>query len=116
MKLDRKKQRLVNSALNSTVQRKLGNFLKARIILPAHSEWVSNWMFVSKTVGCIRTCFSSRTFSQAIMRNPFPPLNIRIILQRVVESQLKPLLDEIQGYNKIKVKGANVYKTTFITN
>jgi hypothetical protein len=29
---------------------------------------------------------------------------------------LKPLLEEIMGYNKIKVKGENVHKTTFITN
>jgi hypothetical protein len=50
------------------------------------------------------------------MRNPSPPLNIGIILQQVVELQLKPLLDEILGYNKIKVKGENVHKTTFITN
>jgi hypothetical protein len=39
-----------------------------------------------------------------------------MILQQVVELQLKPLLDEILGYNKIKVKGENVHKTTFITN
>jgi hypothetical protein len=50
------------------------------------------------------------------MRNPFPPLNMEIILQQVVESQLKPLLDRTLGCNKIKVKGADVHKTTFITN
>jgi hypothetical protein len=50
------------------------------------------------------------------MRNSFPPLNIKMVLQQVVELQLKLLLDEILGYNKIEVKGANVHKTTFITN
>jgi hypothetical protein len=50
------------------------------------------------------------------MRNPSPPLHTRMILEQVVELQLKPLLGEILGYNKIKVKGANVHKTTFITN
>jgi hypothetical protein len=44
------------------------------------------------------------------------PLNTRIIPQQVLELQLKPLLHEILGYNKIKVKRANVHKTTFITN
>jgi hypothetical protein len=39
-----------------------------------------------------------------------------MILQQVVELQLKPLLGEILGYNKIKVEGENVHKTTFITN
>jgi hypothetical protein len=39
-----------------------------------------------------------------------------MFLQQVVESQLRPLLDSLFGYNKIKVKGENVHKTTFITN
>jgi hypothetical protein len=50
------------------------------------------------------------------MRNPFPPLNIEMFLQQVVESQLRPLLDSLFGYKRIKVKGENVHKTTFITN
>jgi hypothetical protein len=33
-----------------------------------------------------------------------------------VESQLRSLLESLFGYNKIKVKGENVHKTTFITN
>jgi hypothetical protein len=50
------------------------------------------------------------------MRNPFPPLNMEIILQQVVRSQMRPLLDKILGYSKIKVKGVDVHKTTPITN
>ena len=50
------------------------------------------------------------------MRNPSPPLHTRMILQQFVELQFNPLLGEILGYNKIKVEGANVHKTTFITN
>ena len=50
------------------------------------------------------------------MRNPFPPLGMKMVLQQVVESQLRPLLDNLFGYKRIKVKGANVHKTTFITN
>jgi hypothetical protein len=50
------------------------------------------------------------------MRNPFPPLNMEMFLQQVVESQLGPLLDSLSSYKRIKVKGENVHKTTFITN
>jgi hypothetical protein len=50
------------------------------------------------------------------MRNPFPPLNVGIFLQQVVESQLRPLLDSLLGYKRIKVKRENVYKTIFLTN
>jgi hypothetical protein len=37
---------------------------------------------------------------------------MEMILQEVVRSQTRPLLDEILGYNKIKVKGVDVHKTT----
>jgi hypothetical protein len=49
------------------------------------------------------------------MRNPLPPLNMEMFLQQVVESQLGPLIDSLFGYKRIKVKGENVHKTTFIT-
>jgi hypothetical protein len=116
MKPPRQKQGLVNSALKAPFQKELENFLKVGIIFSVHLAWVSNWVPPSKTIDHIRTCIHLRTFSRDIMRNHSPPLNIRIILQHVVELQLKPLLDEILGYNKIKVKGAKVHKTTFITD
>jgi hypothetical protein len=50
------------------------------------------------------------------MRNPFHPLNMEMFLQQVVESQLGPIIDSLFGYKRIKVKGENVHKTTFITN
>jgi hypothetical protein len=53
---------------------------------------------------------------QVIMRNPFLPLNMEMFLQQVVESQLRPLVDSLFGYKRIKVKEANAHKTTFITN
>jgi hypothetical protein len=76
MKPARQKQGLVNSALKATFQRELGNFLRSRIIFLVHPEWVPNWVPASKTTDHIRTCIHLRTFSQAIMRNPSPPLNM----------------------------------------
>jgi hypothetical protein len=82
----------------------------------SHSEWVSIWESTSRTNDNIRTCICLRTFKQSIMINPFPPLNMEMFLQQVVESQLRPLLDSMFGYKRIKVKGENAHKTTFITN
>jgi hypothetical protein len=47
------------------------------------------------------------------MRNPFPPLSMKRFMQDVVELHLEPLLDNLFGYNKTKVKGENIHKTTF---
>jgi hypothetical protein len=82
----------------------------------AHPEWVSIWKSALRTTDNIRTCVSLQTFKQVIIRNPFPPLNMEMFLQQVVESQLRPLLDSLFGYKRITVKRENVNKTTFITN
>jgi hypothetical protein len=50
------------------------------------------------------------------MKNPFPPLNMEMILQQVVRSQMSPLLDNFLGYSQIKGKGADAHKTTLIIN
>jgi hypothetical protein len=41
---------------------------------------------------------------------------MEMILQQVAGSQMMPLLDGFSGYNQIKVKGEDKYKTTFITH
>jgi hypothetical protein len=81
MKPARQKQIPVNSSFKANFQRELENFLRDGIIFPVYPEWVSNWVPVSETTDHIRTCINCLTFSQAIMRNPFPPLNMEIILQ-----------------------------------
>jgi hypothetical protein len=116
MKLDRKKQELVNSTLDAPFRRDLRYFLRDGMFFSAQLEWVSIWESTSRTTGNIITCISLRNFKQVIMRNPFSPLNMEMFLQQVVESQLRPLLDILFGYKRIKVKGENVHKNTFITN
>jgi hypothetical protein len=80
MKLARKKQRPINYAFKATFQRELENFLRAGIIFPDYSEWISNWVHVLKIIYHIRSCINFRTFSQDIMRNHFPPLNMQMIM------------------------------------
>jgi len=40
---------------------------------------------------------------------------MELILHQVVGSQMMSLLDEFSGYNEIKVKIFDMYKTTFTT-
>ena len=81
MKPVRKKQRPINSTFKETFQRGLENFLRAGIIfLIKYPEWLSNWGPVLKATDHIRTCIKFRTVSQAIMKKPFPPLNMEMFL------------------------------------
>jgi hypothetical protein len=86
MKLARKKQELVNFALEAPFRRDFRDLLRAGTFFSIHPEWVLNWELALRITDNIRTCISLRTFMQAIMRNPFPPLNMEMFLQQVVES------------------------------
>jgi hypothetical protein len=114
MKPVMQEQRYIKSAFKATFQRELENFLRVGIIFSAHPEWVSNWVCTSNTTNHIKTFINFCTFIQVVMRTPFPPLNMEIILQQVVELQLRPLLDSFLGCRKTKLKGVDAYKTTLI--
>jgi len=52
IKLVRKKQRLINPALEATIRKELGKLLKTGIIFPVkYFEWVSNLVHVQKSTG-----------------------------------------------------------------
>jgi hypothetical protein len=116
IKLVRKKQRPINPALEATIQKELEKLLKAGIIFPVkYSEWVSNLVPIRKMTGQIRLCIDFRALNRASIKDHFPLPNMEMILQQVAGSQMMSLLDGFSGYNQIKVKRTDKYKTTFIT-
>jgi hypothetical protein len=89
---------------------------KARIIFPVkYSEWVSNLVLVRKTTGKIRLCVDFRTLNIASIKYHFPLPNMEMILQHVSRSHMMSSLGGFYGYNQIKVKRKDKYKTIFIT-
>jgi hypothetical protein len=112
----RKKQRPINPALEATIQKELEKLLKVGIIfLVKYSKWDSNLVLVRKTTGQIRLCIDFHTLNRASIKDHFPLPNMEMILQQVAGSQMMTLLDGFSGYNQIKVKRVDKYKTTFIT-
>jgi hypothetical protein len=116
IKLARQKQRPINSALEATIRKELEKLLKAGIIfLIKYSEWVSNLVPVRKTTSHIRLCIDFCALNRASIKEHSPLPNMEMILQQVAGSQMMSLLDSFSGYNQIKVKREDKYKTTFIT-
>jgi hypothetical protein len=70
---------------------------------------------IRKTTGQIRLCIDFHTLNRASIKYHFPLPNMEMILQQVARSRMMSLLDNFSGYNQIKVKMADKYKTTFIT-
>jgi hypothetical protein len=113
----RQKQILINPTLEENIRKELEKLLKARIIFPIkYSEWVSNLVLVRKTTGHILLCVDFRELNRVSIKDHFPLPNMEMILQQVEGSQMMSLLDGFSGYNQIKVKRTDKYKTTFITH
>jgi hypothetical protein len=103
--------------LEATIRKDLEKLLKDGIIFPVkYSEWVSNLVPVWKKTSQIRLCVDFRALNRASIKYHFPLPNMEMILQQVVGSQMMSLLDNFSGYNQIKVKRVDTYKTTFITH
>jgi hypothetical protein len=78
----RQKQRPINPALEATIQGELGKSLKVGISFPVrYPEWVSKLVLVLKVTDHISFYINFFTFNQGIMKNPFPPPNMEMILQ-----------------------------------
>jgi hypothetical protein len=117
VKLVRQKQIPINPALEATIRKELEKLLKANIIFPVkYSEWVSNMVHVWKTTGHIRLCVNFHALNRVSVKDHFPLPNMEIILQQVAGSQMMSLLDGLSGYNQIKLKRTDRYKTTFTTH
>jgi hypothetical protein len=116
IKLVRKIQRHINLVLEATIRKELEKLFKANIIfLVKYSDWVSNLVPIRKTTGQIRLCVDFHAMNRASFKDHFPLANMEMILQLVAGSQIMSLLDGFFGYNQIKVKRTDRYKTTFTT-
>jgi hypothetical protein len=84
--------------------------------LSNHFEWVSNLVPVQKTIDQIRLFVDFRALNRASVKYHFSLPNMEMILQQVAGSQMMSLLDGFFGYNQIKVKIVDRYKTKFTTH
>jgi hypothetical protein len=113
----RQKQRPINPLLKDTIRKELEKLLKAGIIFPVkYSEWVSNLVPVRKTTSQIRLCVDFCALNRVSVKDHFPLPNMEMILQQVARSHMMSLLDGFSGYNQIKVKRTDRYKTAFTTH
>jgi len=115
-KVVRQKQRPVNSTLEATIRKEVEKLINSHIIFPVkYFEWVLNLVPVQKKTCQIRLCVDFQALNRASVNGKFLLPNMELILQQVAESKMVSLLDGFSGYNQIKFKRIDKYKTTFTT-
>jgi len=112
----RQKQRPINPTLAPKMQEELKRLREAGIIVPIrHSTWVSNLVPVRKKNGDIRLCVDFRNLNVSSLKDNYPLPNMEAMLQRVTGCELLSMMDGFSGYNQVKVKESEQYKTAFTT-
>ena len=112
-KLIRQRQIPINPTLEATIRKEVEKLIIAHI---KYSEWVSTIVHVWKKYNDIRLCIDFCVLNRASVKDNFPHPNMELILQQVAGSQMISLLDGFSGYNQVRVKRDDKYKTTFTTH
>jgi hypothetical protein len=113
-KQNRQRQIPINPTLEATIINEFEKLIITHIIFPVkYSKWVSNVVPVQKKTGDIRLCLDFRALNRASVKYIFPLPNMELIFQQVEGAQMISLI--FSGYNQIRVKRENKYKTTFTT-
>jgi len=97
----KQKLRRINPVLLPLIEKEVKKMFEAGIIAPIRfSEWVSNLVPTRKKSGEIRLCVDLRNLNQVSLKDHYPLPKMDHILQRVVGSSRKSLLDGFSGFNK----------------
>lgn len=112
----RQRQRPINPTLAPKMKDELIKLRDAKIIKPIrHSTWVSNLVPVRKKNGDIRLCIDFRNLNISSLKDSYALPNMEILLQKVTGNELLSMMDRFSGYNQVKVKESEQYKTAFTT-
>lgn len=63
----------------------------------------------------IRLCIDFRNLNIASLKDNYPFLNMKVMLQKVTGCELFSMIDGFSGYNQVKFKESEQYKTAFTT-
>jgi len=79
-----------------------------------HSSWISNLVPVKKKNGDIRLCVDFRNLNKSSLKDNYPLPNMEA-LQKVTGCEMLSMMDGFLGYNQVKVKESEQFKTAFTT-
>ncbi|KAL4386770.1 hypothetical protein GQ457_09G016740 [Hibiscus cannabinus] len=84
-------------------------------IRPNTSPWGAPVLFVKKKDGLMRLCIDYRQLNQVTIKNKYPLPRIEDLFDQLRDSSVFSKIDLISDYYQMKVKDADVPKTTFWT-
>ena len=91
----------------------LQELLDKGFIRPSVSPWGAPMLFVKKKDGGMRLCIDYRELNRVTVRNKYPLPRIEDLFDQLQKAQVFSKIDLRSGYHQLKIKIADVPKTTF---
>lgn len=112
----RNRQRRLAPSQVEVLRRELDQLLEAGFIIPVtNSTWVSPVEIVPKKNGKWRVCVNYKSLNKVTKKDRFPLPFIDELLDEVSGHEFYSFCDGYSGYHQIKVREADIPKTTFTT-
>ena len=93
----------------------LQDLLDKGYIRPSVSPWRAPVLFMKKKDGIMRLCINCRQLNKVTMRNKYPLPRIDDLFDQLQGARVFSKIDLRLGYHQLKIKAADVPKTTFRT-
>jgi hypothetical protein len=89
--------------------------LEKGYIRPSTSPWAAPVLFVEKKDGTKRMCIDYRALNEVIVKNKYPLPRIEDLFDQLRGASVFSKIDLRSGYHQLKIRPADIPKTTFIT-
>ena len=93
----------------------LQELLEKGFIRPSVSPWGAPVLFVKKKDGTLRLCIDYRQLNKLTVKNKYPLPIIDDLFDQLKGASIFSKIDLRSGYHQLRIKDANVHKTTFRT-
>jgi hypothetical protein len=84
-------------------------------IHPSSSPWGAPVLFVTKKDGSMRMCIDYRSLNEVTIKNKYPLPRIDDLFDQLQGAKYFSKIDLRSGYHQLRIKEADVQKTTFVT-
>jgi hypothetical protein len=97
------------------LKKQIDELLEKGYIRPSTSPWAAPVLFVGKKDGTKRMCIDYRALNEVTIKNKYPLPWIEDLLDQLRGASVFSKIDLRSGYHQLRIRPADIPKTTFIT-
>jgi hypothetical protein len=97
------------------LKKQIDELLEKGYIRPSTSPWAAPVLFAEKKDGTKRMCIDYRALNEVTVKNKYPLPRIEDLFDQLRGASVFSKLDLRSGYHQLRIRPADIPKTTFIT-